>query len=396
MNLLRRLFSLPVSSRKTLLSPVSPAKPLANRAGAQPLGVLPPASTTATAHASLTSAQAVSAANRWREQYNPLRGFTIGRAVLLLEQITRGDMAEAMWLFWHMCRQYPTLVALIERRTSALGELDCTWKTVPMDRLPPGCTPADARAQRDFLRAQYERIDNLGEAIEELALASFHGFTFLQIQALLEGEPDGARAAGIDAVLAHPDAPIRFEPLRRWNLLRDGLDGRWFWNPDARSGTALSLPPENALELRHFLTRTVPRPINVVALPLFCREALGERDWAGFVEVFGLPGGVVIAPPNIPDDQQAGFQAAAGDIAEGGSGSLPHGSEWKPTPLPHRGAPFAEFLKNQREQLVLAGTGGKLTMLAESGSGTLAGGAHAETFRSVVRAEARHGIKGPR
>lgn len=51
--------------------------------------------------------------------------------------------------------------------------------------------------------------------------------------------------------------------------------------------------------------------------------------------------------------------------------------------------PFAEHMRFLSEQLVLAGTGGKLTMLAESGSGTLAGGAHLETFRRIARGEAR-------
>ncbi|MDD4018691.1 MAG: hypothetical protein PHV28_12200 [Kiritimatiellae bacterium] len=38
--------------------------------------------------------------------------------------------------------------------------------------------------------------------------------------------------------------------------------------------------------------------------------------------------------------------------------------------------------------IVLVGTGGLLTMLAESGSGTLAGSAHQEAFNQVAKADA--------
>jgi phage gp29-like protein len=51
-------------------------------------------------------------------------------------------------------------------------------------------------------------------------------------------------------------------------------------------------------------------------------------------------------------------------------------------------APFVDHLKYQDAELVLAGTSGKLTMLAESGSGTLAGGAHSDTFDELAEAEA--------
>ena len=43
-------------------------------------------------------------------------------------------------------------------------------------------------------------------------------------------------------------------------------------------------------------------------------------------------------------------------------------------------------MKNTRHDsaIVLAATGGLLTMLAQSGSGTLAGGAHSDTWRDLV------------
>jgi hypothetical protein len=67
---------------------------------------------------------------------------------------------------------------------------------------------------------------------------------------------------------------------------------------------------------------------------------------------------------------------------------LPNGSDVK-FPSETRGnQPFLERLSRLDEELVLAGTGGKLTMLAESGSGTLAGNAQADGFADIAAAEA--------
>jgi phage gp29-like protein len=168
--------------------------------------------------------------------------------------------------------------------------------------------------------------------------------------------------------------------------IRDRLNGPWIWNPDCNI-SARTAPPDRYVPMEMFLARTVPRPLDLIALPLFCKCALAEKDWAAYVEIFGIPGGVVVGPPNVPKDKEKAYEAAAKAVAAGGVGYVPNGAEWKPNNPPHSGAPFSEFLRYQHEQLVLAGTGGQLTMLAESGSGTLAGTAHQETFQKIARAE---------
>ena len=50
--------------------------------------------------------------------------------------------------------------------------------------------------------------------------------------------------------------------------------------------------------------------------------------------------------------------------------------------------PFEDHLRYQDELIVLAATGGKLTALAESGTGTLAAGAHQQAFDDITEAEA--------
>ena len=51
-------------------------------------------------------------------------------------------------------------------------------------------------------------------------------------------------------------------------------------------------------------------------------------------------------------------------------------------------APFRDHLDYLDKQITLLGTGGLLTMLAESGSGTLAGSAHQQAFDQLAKSDA--------
>ena len=70
----------------------------------------------------------IAAANAWRDQYNPLRGLTIRRAIGMLEEGERGAYSDLQWTYRFIEMQDPTLGALIERRTSAIQKLDWSVK----------------------------------------------------------------------------------------------------------------------------------------------------------------------------------------------------------------------------------------------------------------------------
>lgn len=322
--------------------------------------------------------QIVSAANRWRENYNPLRGLTMRRAVELLELGQRGDTAYLQWTFRLIERRYPTLSALISRCEAPLLNFD--WQIKVKEEMPviPGKTPdqvkAMAEAQQGTLREAYDRLDNLKAAIQHLHLAEFRGYAHLQ----KHRDDDSGEVTHL-------------EPLSQWCVCRDGLEGNWWWNPDSKSTSAPlqflgkdfaiggdTLPRED------FVIRQVERPIDEIGLVTFVRANLCEKDADGFIEIYGIPGGVVIMPGNVPQGKESEYEAAAKLIAEGGSGALPNGSEYKPNDGPRGVDPFTPRLRHLDEQLVMAGTGGMLTMLAESGSGTLAGGAHSDTFEEIA------------
>lgn len=300
--------------------------------------------------------------NAWREDHNPLRGLTIARAIALLHEYQLGRMADLQWTWFFAEQTDPDMIALLALRVAGLVEMD--YNLSPEEDADAGLVDE----QIEFLTEKLSKIDNLYEAIEHLAMAPFRGFAHVE-KHYTGGE------------ITH------LEPVDQWNLLRDGMRGAWRYNPTAISTDYLSLGGED-LPMEHFLYRQCQRPINRFALLKFVRGGLSEKDWDAFNEIYNIPGGVVIGPPDVPEGDEPIYEDAARRVAEGGSGYLPHGSQYIPNEMPHDPQTFKLRLEFLSEKLVLAGTGGKLTMLTAAGSGTLAGGAHAQVFASIRSAEA--------
>lgn len=313
----------------------------------------------------------VQALDTWRETYNPLRGLTMPRAVSLLESINAGELAEVMWAFDHIEQTDPDLLALVERRITAIEEMDYDIRMASEEKKGKRWDKALAEDQRAFLAETYEQVDNLNEAVAHMAMATFRKFAFCQ---------------------AHTDAgglPLHLECLDQWNFARRGRRGPWYWNPEAQSVDWNRLGEPLDMAKDWLIVREVPRFVDRYGMVKYVRANLSEKDWDGFVEVFGFNQTIVILPPDVGQDKLPEYLAAAQAVSEGGEGALPGGSTVV-FPNATRGLqPFRPRLEWLQQQLILAGTGGLLTMLAESGSGTLAGGAHSDTFKTLARAEAK-------
>jgi phage gp29-like protein len=323
----------------------------------------------------VTLGRRIAGANTWRDNYNPQRGLTIQRAVTLCESYTRGEYADLMWLFGAPFTGIESsdadYMALIDSRISVLLEMDWAAKPVALpDQADPALTKL-AEAQSEYIRSLVDAIANLYEAIEHLSMATFRGFAHCEIITNADGDTTELR------------------PIDQWHIVRQGTKGPWRYNPRADQTTWQSLGSEMDIDPRHFIVREVKRPVGRIALLKYIRQNLSQKDWDAFIEIYGLPGGMVIMPQEIPEGREDEYRAAAEEAARGGSGALPHGSTYTTNDSPRGINPFRDHMKWLQEQLVLAGTGGKLTMLAESGSGTLAGQAHSETFTRIARADAR-------
>jgi len=313
--------------------------------------------------------QRVAQANRWRDNYNPLRSMTIARLVSYLEAGQRGEFADLMWLYNFIEMTDPDLLALVERRTSAITQLDWNIKIIPSEDKGAQSLADDQAAA---LREAYDTIDNMTESFESLAMASFRGYAHLQ-KYFENGKI------------------VRLESIDQWNFARDGMFGDWKFNDRAGAVSFTSLPPESLLKPEEWIIRTVRRPIDRVGAIKYLRANLCEKDWDSFVEVYGVPGCIVIGPPNVPESKESEYQDAGGDVAEGNSGYLPNGSDVKfPGDGVRGNSPFAERLDYLQRQLILAGTGGLLTMLNEpTGIGGGQAESHADTFAAIARAEAK-------
>ena len=303
----------------------------------------------------------------WRAQYNPLRGLTISHLVALLEAGERGNYARLQWLYRFVEKRNPTLRAVLSRRQAAMARLD--WDI----RIRSGVPSADARTlaarQAAFLRDCYERIGNLRQAISFLALAEFRGYAHLERIRDAQGRD------------------IELRPVPQWFWARLGPEADWQYNAQARPG--LPLPGDPVLEEARFVVRECDSPIDEIAVIAHVRQALSQKDWDAFVETYGLPPLFIELPPDITAQQEAEFQAQAEAIIGDARGTMPHGAKVHSVDAGARGPnPFADHLRYQDELIVLAATGGKLTTLAQSGTGTLAGSAHQDAFDDITEAEA--------
>ena len=316
----------------------------------------------------LTMRMHIKSANSWRDHFNPLRGLTMSRAVMYLEEGERGAYADLQWLFRYIEKRDATLRGGKRSLLSAVTEMDWDIKMVDEARLPVGFTKAQAEAQAVTLRTAYDAVANLTAAIEFLGLAEFRGY------------------AHLEKIRAANGVVVNLLPVEQWYWCREGVNGVWTYNANAKPGAVHG----EEVDLSRFIIREIEDPINEIALIAFVRKQLGRKDEDGFVESFGIPSIFAIMPQNVPAGRESEYQELAEQVIGDSRGALPHGADIKTVDAGARGvAPFRDYQEALDKEIVMAITSGQLTMLAESGSGTLAGGAHNETFMRVARALAK-------
>ena len=303
----------------------------------------------------------------WIETTNPLRGMTASRMQALYDASRNGDTVHLQWLYNEIEKSDPTLLICASRRRGALASLDWSVKTRSENRMR-NFDKVLAREQVKVVEAAFgeAELGGFNDAMEHLAGAFFRGFAHV----LPKWSADGLVIEG-------------FETLDNWNFVRDLMTGTWYWNPEASAYTDYgSCRPIPQGEL---LTMVTPYHIDYPMLTIYLRQAVGEKGWAKFVERFGIPPVILTMPSDIPSDQVEMWRAQAEKVAEGGSGAVPAGTQVNFCDGARGINPFKDFIHNQRELTVLMATGGLLTSLAQSGSGTLAGGAHSDTWAEVRR-----------
>lgn len=181
----------------------------------------------------------------------------------------------------------------------------------------------------------------------------------------------------------------QFDLLDSWNFCWDAPERTWYWNPSASSATHGTDPTIVPVPEGLLVSVRRPRAIDRPALLIHIRDALGERNWGRFLERFGIPPAIITMPENADEKLKAKYEEATGGLGDGRHTVLPYGSTVSWASEARGVNPFIDFVKHQERQIVLMATGGTLTSLAESGTGTLAGNAQMDVWDEIVARDAR-------
>jgi phage gp29-like protein len=297
----------------------------------------------------------------WRDWYNPLKGLSMSRVVAMEDAAERGQFADLQWFWHHMERTDVTVQAAIARRLSFIDSVD--WEIRAVETADPGL----AAEQVGLLTYAYNRIANFKEATKFLAAALFRGFAHL--------EKIGA---------GYGNLVSRLDPVPQWHWVRDGRDGRWAFNPESRSHE----PRGEVVPRTDLCVLEAPALNRAIGRHFFAKQ-LAFADWDQALELGANQSLFFVGPPGTSEEKEQEYRSVAEQMASNGRGYLPHGADVKTVDTAARSRlPYFERIRYCDEQIVLAATGGLLTMLTQPGSGTLAGGAHAEGLLALARSDA--------
>jgi phage gp29-like protein len=282
----------------------------------------------------------------WLEVQNPLRGLTVTKTVQIFDYARLGSYAELQWLYREIENADPILLTVSERRASSLLSRDWDIKIVDASKVR-GYDETLADEQQGFLKVAYANAErgNLTEAIEHLSSAFFRGYAHVR----------PLYSAGMDGLDG-------FDILDNWNFCRDHQTGAWYWNPSAQSCPSLSSVTEIPQGELVSVVRT--KHIDYPAMEIYIRRALGDKKYGIFLERYGIPPVIIIMPQDGDKTRETEYRTAAENVAKGGSGALPFGSEVNYATEARGADPFNAFLARQEKLIVLMATGGTLGSLA--------------------------------
>ena len=294
------------------------------------------------------------ASTAWLERYNPLNGLSIAQAKQIFDAARSGDTQRLHWLYQEIETQNPVLSMCVTRRSGAAAGFN--WSVAERASKNGSLSQEQKDAAETFLA----NIENLSDLFEHLDLALFRGFA--HAQPIWEG-----------------DAVHHIELLDSWKFLKK--DGAWLYNPVCDGFSSNCVSCENA----RLVTVERRRPVDVPALALHIRAAVGERDWGRFLERYALPKPAITMAPNATKDDREEYLTSGEGLENGQVSVWPNGTSITDFAGGSRGVdPFSVFITHQEKTILMLATGGTLGSMAESGAGTLAGNAQQDVWESIV------------
>lgn len=299
-----------------------------------------------------------------REQRNELPWLTPQRAVELYEAWRRGELADVQRVWEQLEETDDTLMTVLDKRQRALA--DMPW-AILTDAEAIGDDEERARKaelQQAYLQTVFNAVENLEEAFVHLGMADFRGVAALEITGNMQR--------------------MRWEVIEPWCLARPVRRGPWLYN--AKADATYSVLEE--MDAERIIVREA-RPIDLACMFLIVDKMHAIHGWDAFLDVFGNPSIFLELPPATGEQMARVYDALAKRIIGDGRGTVPSGSKFQTVETRQNNCD--SFEKRARwcaDAIITVATGGLLTVTAESGSGTLAGNAHADSFENLVAGSA--------
>ena len=221
----------------------------------------------------------------------------------------------------------------------------------------------EAQRQQNALEEFYHSVTGLQQAFGQLASAMFYGYAHLQY---IE-DAWGRR--------------FEFIPQRYW--VRPGALNDWQFNPQCYIGadTGESVEEETLVVMEH------RNPILFPATRASFERNHAKITWDNHMDRYGSAPVIITAPKDASAAVMDALERACEELKSGASIVLPPGCTAEPLKASNINENYflSRINMSDKDQVrfVMAGT---LTVLNESGSGTLAGGAHTDSWNSVVSA----------
>ena len=299
-----------------------------------------------------------------RERRNELPWLTPQRAVELYEAWRRGELADVQRVWEQLEETDDTLMTVLDKRQRALA--DMPW-AILTDAEAIGDDAERARKaelQQAYLQTVFNAVENLEEALVHLGMADFRGVAALEITGNMQR--------------------MRWEVIEPWCLARPVRRGPWMYN--AKADVTFSALEE--MEKERIIVREA-RPIDLACMFLIVDKMHAIHGWDAFLDVYGNPSIFLELPPATGEQMARVYDALAKRIIGDGRGTVPNGSKFQTVETRQNNCD--SFEKRARwcaDAIITVATGGLLTVTAESGSGTLAGSAHMESFENLVAGSA--------
>lgn len=292
---------------------------------------------------------------QWFEYWDPLQGAGLQTLVDARNEARRGAFARQM-LIWDEVIYSDGLLGMLYSRLIESVSMQ-GWK------IDAANDSSEAQQQKKDLEEFYNSVNGLQQAFGHLASALFYGYAHLQY---IE-DAWGRR--------------FEFIPQRYW--VRPGELNEWQFNPHCYIGvdTGESVEDETLVVMEHRY------PILFPASRASFERNHAKMIWDNHMGRYGSAPAIITAPKEASAAVMDALVRACEELKSGASVVLPPGCTAEPLKASSINENYflsrINMADKDQVRFVMAGT---LTVLNESGSGTLAGSAHTDSWNSVVSA----------